>query len=146
MVGCLRQGATRTDVVPMPDAAEFELREDLGREAFSHALVGEWVSTWEDESRDYVSSLTLTEGGMATVTIQERTGEQRVVVGTYAISFVRPPAQGSVTLADITILTPTGERIVLASASFGLHNAVLGGPYLRIDGDPQAVLNRVGDE
>ncbi len=129
----------------MHDVAGGRLYEDLSREAYLRALIGEWMSAWDDTSRDFVRSLTLTEGGMATVTIQERFGEQRVIAGTYAIAFLRPPAQGSVTLADITIVAPSGEKVVLASASFGLHNAVIGGPYLRIDGDPVAVLKRVGD-
>jgi hypothetical protein len=129
----------------MRDVAETELREDLSREAFTRALIGEWVSAWDDTSRDFVRSLTVTEGGTATVTIQDHHGEQRFIVGTYTVSFIRPPAQGSVTLADIAIVAPSGEKVVLASVNFGLHNAVLGGPYLRVDGDPIAVLKRVGD-
>jgi hypothetical protein len=129
----------------MHDVAEGELNEDLGREEFTRALIGEWVSVWDDTSRDFVRSLTLTGQGKATVTIQERYGEQRVVAGQYDISFVRPPAQGSVTLADITIVAPSGEKVVLARVSFGLHNAVLGGPYLRVDGSPSALLKRKGN-
>ena len=143
-VGCANHVTAPTDVVPMHDVAEARLKEDLGREEFTRALIGEWVSAWDDPSRDFVRSLTLTGQGMATVTIQERYGEQRVVAGPYAISFVRPPAQGSVTLADIAIVAPSGEKVVLARVSFGLHNAVLGGPYMRVDRSPRAVLKRKG--
>jgi hypothetical protein len=131
--------------VPPHSAALEALREDLGREEFTSAVVGEWVSAWDNPSRDFVRTLVLAAEGTATVTIQEQGGESRVVAGPYAISYVRPPAQGSVTLAEITIGAPPGEVVVLEQASFGLHNALPGGPYLRVDGDPSAVLKRLGE-
>jgi hypothetical protein len=143
--GSVGECAAPTPAVPASGGVTVELREDLGREEFIRALSGEWVSAWGHPSREFVSSLTLAADGTGTVAVQAQSGAQRVVTGPYAISFLRPPAEGSVTLAEITIGAPPGEQVVLGSVSFGLHNALPGGPYLRVDGLPSAVLQRQED-
>ena len=50
-VGCANRSTAPTGVVPMHDVAEGEFSEGLRREEFTRALIGEWVSAWDDTSQ-----------------------------------------------------------------------------------------------
>jgi hypothetical protein len=111
------------------------LAEDLDAAAFKAALVGQWESVWPHPSGNYVKRLHVEPNGTASV---EFAGEspRNVLTGPYTLRFLRPPARGAVTLAQIEIQTPaTSEPLILSRVNFGLHSAVPAskGLLLRID-------------
>lgn len=148
-LGCCQTGQSLDEgtVQTGTASANVELKDNLDSGAFQKALVGSWSSVFSDKSRDFIRFLRIGTDGAASVTIQKRNGEQRSITGPYELSFVRPPSPGDVTLGNIAIVAPSGEKVVLTRVNFGLHNAVLmkEGPFLRIGGSPSGVLERVGN-
>lgn len=119
-----------------------ELREGLSESEFRAAILGKWESVFEHPGKQNVAYLELTCQGKAKITITHD-GNKKEYKGGYSITFLRPPTEGMVTLAELTIKT-SNENIILSRVNFGLHNAVPFDEYLlRIEKEPYGVLRLI---
>ena len=122
---------------------QIELREDLSESEFKKAIIGKRQSVYEIPGKQNVEYLELTRHGNAKIIIKQD-GDKKEYKGSYSITFLRPPTEGMVTLAEFTIKT-SKENIILSRVNFGLHNAfpVEAGFLLRIDNEPYGVLKKI---
>lgn len=126
-----------------PNAVDqIELREDLSESEFKTALIGKWQSVYEHPGKQNVAYLEIERWGGVKVIIK-RDGNPTEYEGTYRLSLLRPPLEGNVTLAELTI-SASKETILLSRVNFGLHNAFSAEEYfLRIDQEPYGVLKKI---
>jgi uncharacterized membrane protein len=127
-------------IVKEPVVNPIELRNNFSEAEFKQAIIGEWKSVFENTGEENVISLSLTDKNNATITISKE-GSEKTYNGTYSVSFLSPSSPERITFGEITIKT-TSTDIVLSRVNFGLHSAVRGGPFLRIDVAPHGVLER----
>ena len=122
---------------------QIELREDFSASEFKEAIVGKWHSVWERPGEEYVKYLELHQQGEAKIIISKDI-DSKLSEGNYSINFLRPPATGNVTFAEITIAT-SNDTIILSRVNFGYHSAfpMEGDLLLRIDEAPYGVLKRL---
>ncbi|MFA9391505.1 MAG: hypothetical protein ACERKD_16970 [Prolixibacteraceae bacterium] len=120
-----------------------ELKENFSDSEFKEAIIGKWQSIFEHEGQENVIYLELSNQNKAKITI-EKESKQNKYEGDYKVSYLRPPDEGMVTLAEITILT-SNDTLVLSRVNFGLHNYFPAerGPFLRIDQSPYGVMERI---
>jgi len=121
---------------------QIELREGLSASEFKEAIIGKWQSVYEIPGKQNIEYLELTRQGNAKIIIKSD-GNKKEYKGGYSITFLRPPTEGMVTLAELTIKT-SKENITLSWVNFGHHNAF---PvevfFLMIDKEPYGVLQRI---
>ena len=121
---------------------QIELRSDFSESEFKEAIIGEWQSVYEIKGEENIKYLELGEQGKVKL-ILEKDSIGIEYEGHYSVDFLRPPSEGMVTLAELTISTSKGS-IILSHVNFGLHNALPAesGPFLRIDNSPYGVLKK----
>lgn len=114
----------------------------LSASEFKDAIIGIWKSVYIHKGSENVERLEVFPFGIARVFIND--GLRVEVTGKYEIDFLRPPAEGNITIAEMTI-TSDNDQIVLSRMSFGYHNAVpmTVGILLRIDKSPYGVLAKI---
>jgi hypothetical protein len=88
----------------------------------------------------YAGCLRLNRIGKAKIII-EKDNVSNEYNGNYSVDFIRPPAVGNITLAEITI-SISNDLFVLSPVCFGLHNGlpIDFGLILRIDSPPYGTL------
>jgi len=121
---------------------EIEIKDDLSESDFKKALIGKWESVYQREGHENVERLEVFPFGIANVIINN--GLKVKVTGKYEIYFLRPPAEGNVTIAEMTI-TSDNTQIKLSRMKFGYHNGVHMslGILLRIDESPYGALTKI---
>ena len=128
------------------DSQEFQsqikLKDDLSETEFKKAIVGKWESVFEAQGKKSIEYLELNQEGDAKIIIKID-GNKKEYDGNYSITYLRTPAEGMVTLAELTIKTDK-ESIILSRMNFGLHNAfpTNSGYFLRNDEEPFGVLKK----
>ena len=127
-----------------PISTKVELRSDFSESEFKNAIIGKWKSVYEITGEENVIYLELSEQGKVEL-ILEKNSVRKEFVGNYSVDFLRPPSEGKVTFAELTITTSNGDMIILSRVNFGLHNAMPEGSgfFLRIDESPFGVLKRM---
>ncbi len=135
--GC---GATDSNKQEPP---QLVLKENFSEQGFKEAIIGKWKSVWKHSTKKNIDYLELNKNGGIKIIIDEN-GNLKEIRGSYNISFIRPPTEGSITLAEITIKT-SNDNIVLSRVNFGFHNALPMDrcPFLRIDSEPFGVLEKI---
>lgn len=128
---------------PTSGDPNIELRSDFSEFEFNQALIGEWESVYDVPSAENVQYLKLTEQGKATLILKKENTETEYK-GNYTTDFLRPPTEGMVTFAELTISTST-DTIILSRLNFGYNNAfpIESGLYLRIERSPYGTLKRL---
>ncbi len=136
LILCLNCHRTPTQV------DQIELREDFSESEFKEAIIGKWESVFEIPGKQNIGYLELTRQGNAKIIIKQD-GNKKEHKGSYSLTFLRPPMEGNVTLAELTIIT-SKESIILSRVNFGIHNAFPAEVFfLRIDKEPYGVLQRM---
>lgn len=125
------------------ETPQLVLKENFSEQVFKEAIIGKWKSAWKHSTKKNIYYLELYQNGKVKIIIEEN-GNLKEIKGSYNISFVRPPTESSITLAEITIKTSNGN-IVLSRVNFGFHNALPmdRGLFLRIDSEPFGVLEKI---
>lgn len=81
---------------------QIELREGLSEFEFKEAIIGKWKSVHEIPGKQNIEYLELTSQGNAKIIIKQD-GNKKEYKGSYSLAFLRPPTEGMVTLAELTI-------------------------------------------
>ena len=123
---------------------QLALREGLSAQEFSSAIIGKWESVFEKEGEENIKYLEFDKSGDAKILLYN--DSEKECGGMYILSFNRPPRNGEVTLAEITIKTESGN-ILLRQVNFGFHNAFpeSEGLLLRVDDTPYGVLKKINN-
>lgn len=142
IIGCGKESELDSDT--KADNEIIELKADFDAEEFKSAIIGKWQSVFLYPEEENVITLELDEKGKAKITL-DKNNTSSSYEGNYAIEFIRPPMEGYVTLATITI-SANNREIILSRLNFGNHSGIplYFGIVLRIEKSPYGVLYKIG--